>query len=260
MARGADSPQIRLNKFLARHGVASRRRADLLIRQGRVTVNGQRVTEVGAKVSPGADVRVDGQPLGEAPPLEYVMLHKPAGYVTTRRDFRDRPTVMDLLPPELQHLFPVGRLDQDTTGLLLLTNDGELTFQLTHPRHECEKTYVAVVEGELDEAEAERLRRGIVLKDGKTAPAKVRVLERGRERTTVELTIHEGRKRQVRRMFQALGKPVVSLARVRVGPLCLGELAQGQWRRLSEGELRDLREYLQRKIAQGRRGSHGRRR
>lgn len=236
---------VRLNKLLARYGIASRRGADLLIRQGRVTVNGRRVTNVGLKVSPDAKLRVDGSPVDSPPPLEYVMLNKPPGIVTTRREQTNRPTVMDLLPPELRHLHPVGRLDRDTTGLLLLTNDGELTLRLTHPRHGCEKRYVVTIQGRLTPRDLTQLRRGILLKDGQTSPAKCRILEEPEDCTVVELTIREGRKRQVRRMFEALGKPVLALTRTALGPLALEGLRQGEWRRLTEWEVQALRQATQ---------------
>ncbi len=197
---------MRLNAFLARAGVASRRRADELIKAGRVTVNGepgQLNTVVGARDR----VEVDGQAV-ERQRLRYVLLHKPAGVVTTARDPQGRATVVELVPHE-PRVVPVGRLDADTTGALLLTNDGQLAHRLAHPRYGVEKTYVAEVEGDPDEDALRRLREGIELEDGRTAPARARRLGRGR----VELVLHEGRKHQVKRMLAAVGHPVARLHR-----------------------------------------------
>jgi 23S rRNA pseudouridine2605 synthase len=225
---------MRLNAFLARAGVASRRRADELIKAGRVTVNGepgQLNTAVGARDR----VEVDGQQV-ERRRLRYVLLHKPAGVVTTVRDPHGRPTVVELVPDEL-HVVPVGRLDADTTGALLLTNDGQLAHRLAHPRYGVEKTYVAEVEGDADEAALERLRDGVELEDGITAPARARRIGRGR----VELVLHEGRKHQVKRMLAAVGHPVTSLYRSAYAGLTLDGLEPGACRELEPTEVEQLR-------------------
>lgn len=197
------------------------------------------VSLLGLRVDPRQDdIRVDGVPLTR-PAKRTLLLHKPAGCLTTRRDPHARDTVMALVPP-IPGLHPVGRLDKDTTGLLLLTNDGDLTYALTHPRHHVEKTYRARVAGIPSPGTLTRLRRGLLLDDGPTAPAAARLVTREGADAIVELTIHEGRKRQVRRMLQAVGHPVLALARLRIGPLALGDLPEGQWREVTPGELREL--------------------
>jgi 23S rRNA pseudouridine2605 synthase len=226
---------MRLNAFLARAGVASRRRADELIKAGRVTVNGepgQLNTVVGARDR----VEVDGREV-KRQGLRYVLLHKPAGVVTTVRDPQGRPTVVELVPDE-PRVVPVGRLDADTTGALLLTNDGQLAHRLAHPRYGVEKTYVAEVEGDPDEEALRRLRDGVVLDDGPTAPARARSLGAGR----VELVLHEGRKHQVKRMLAAVGHPVTQLHRSEYAGLTLGGLEPGACRELEPFEVLQLSE------------------
>jgi 23S rRNA pseudouridine2605 synthase len=225
---------MRLNAWLARAGVASRRGADELIRAGRVTVNG-RPGALHTVVADDDSVALDGRPLSRQA-LAYVLLHKPAGVVTTARDPGGRPTVVDLVGHPAR-VVPVGRLDVDTTGVLLLTNDGELAHRLAHPRYEVDKVYVAEVEGDPDEETLARLAAGIELEDGPTAPAAVRRLGRGR----VELTIHEGRNRQVKRMLERVGHPVRRLRRTRYGDLTVDGLAPGEWRELTGDELAGLR-------------------
>jgi 23S rRNA pseudouridine2605 synthase len=225
---------MRLNAFLARAGVASRRRADDLIKAGRVTVNsepGQLNTVVGARDR----VAVDGEEVSRQR-LRYVLLHKPAGVVTTARDPQGRPTVVELVPAE-PRVVPVGRLDVDTTGALLLTNDGRLAHRLAHPRYGVEKTYVAEVEGDPDEEALQRLRDGVELDDGRTAPARARRLGRGR----VELVLHEGRKHQVKRMLAAVGHPVTRLHRSGYAGLTLEGLEPGRCRELEPSEVELLR-------------------
>ena len=225
---------MRLNAFLARAGVASRRRADELIKAGRVTVNGepgQLNTVVGAR----DQVEVDGEEVARQR-LRYVLLHKPAGVVTTARDPQGRPTVVELVPAE-PRVVPVGRLDVDTTGALLLTNDGRLAHRLAHPRYGVEKTYVAEVEGDPDEDALQRLRDGVDLDDGPTAPARARRLGRG----SVELVLHEGRKHQVKRMLAAVGHPVTRLHRPGYAGLTLEGLEPGAWRELEPSEVDLLR-------------------
>jgi 23S rRNA pseudouridine2605 synthase len=224
---------VRLNAYLARAGVASRRGADELIKAGRVRVNGE-PGALNTFVEAGDRVELDGRPLAPQR-LAYVLLHKPAGVVTTARDPRGRRTVVDLVEHEAR-VVPVGRLDADTTGVLLLTNDGPLAHRLAHPRYEVEKVYEAEVEGRLGEEALRRLRDGIELDDGRTAPAGVRRLSPSK----VELTLHEGRKHQVKRMLTAVGHPVVRLHRSRYGGLTPAGLEPGQWRELEPGEVARL--------------------
>jgi 23S rRNA pseudouridine2605 synthase len=225
---------MRLNAYLARAGVASRRGADELIKAGRVRVNGE-PGELNTFVGAGDTVEVDGRPV-EKQELAYVLLHKPAGVVTTARDPHGRPTVVELVPPE-PRVVPVGRLDADTTGALLLTNDGPLAHRLAHPRYEIDKVYEVEVEGEPDEGALRRLREGVDLDDGRTGPAEARRLGRSR----LELTIHEGRKHQVKRMCEAVGHPVLRLHRSRYAGLDLRGLAPGEWRPLTAEEVAGLR-------------------
>jgi 23S rRNA pseudouridine2605 synthase len=225
---------MRLNAFLARSGVASRRKADELIKAGRVLVNGE-PGQLNTFVGNDDSVTVDGREVVKQR-LAHLLLHKPAGVVTTARDPQGRPTVVELVPRE-PRVVPVGRLDVDTTGALLLTNDGELAHRLAHPRYGVEKTYVAQVEGEPSDAALRRLEQGVELEDGRTAPAKARRLGP----STVELTIHEGRKRQVRRMLEAVGHPVRRLHRSAYAGLTLEGLEPGAWRELEPSEVERLR-------------------
>jgi 23S rRNA pseudouridine2605 synthase len=227
---------MRLGKYLAHSGVASRRAAERLVAAGRVTVAGEVVSDPARDVSRESDVAVDGRPVGPEP-HEVHALNKPAGVVSTAEDTHGRPTVIRLVPSQ-RRLYPVGRLDTDTTGLILLTNDGALAERLTHPRHEVSKTYRAHVRPpEVSERSLRSLRDGVLLDDGPTAPAGARLIRPG----LVELTIHEGRKRQVRRMLEAVGHEVIALERVAIGPLELGTLPEGDSRRLSEPEVERLR-------------------
>jgi 23S rRNA pseudouridine2605 synthase len=225
---------VRLNAYLARAGIASRRGADELIRAGRVTVNGE-VAGLATYVEPRDDVRLDGRRV-EPEELAYVLLHKPAGVVTTARDPHGRLTVVDLVGHDLR-VVPVGRLDADTTGVLLLTNDGSLAHRLMHPRYEVEKVYEAEVEADPGEDVLDRLKSGIELEDGRTAPARARLLGPGR----VELAIHEGRKHQVKRMLEAVGHPVRSLHRSRYAGLGVEGLEPGRWRALEADEIASLK-------------------
>lgn len=227
---------MRLGKRLAHAGVASRRAAEEIIRAGRVSVGGRVVTDPAFDVGEREGVSLDGRPLA-AEPHVVIALNKPAGVISTARDTHGRRTVLDLVAGEGLRLYPVGRLDAETTGLILLTNDGELANRLMHPRYEVPKTYRARVGGgPVGARELEKLRRGVKLEDGLTAPARVRRLAPAE----LELTIHEGRNRQVRRMCEAVGHPVLELRRVAFGPLRLGRLAPGEHRRLSPEELRRL--------------------
>ena len=225
---------MRLNAYLARAGVASRRGADELIKAGRVTVNGA-AGELNSFVGQADDVRLDGRPVG-AQRLRHVLLNKPRGTITTARDPEGRPTVVDLVGGDIR-VVPVGRLDRDTTGVLLLTNDGPLPHRLAHPRYGVEKTYVAEVEGEPGDAVIGALAEGVELDDGPTAPARVQRLGPSR----LELVLHEGRNRQVRRMLEAVGHPIVKLRRARYAGLGPGRLRPGEWRDLTPGEVARLR-------------------
>jgi 23S rRNA pseudouridine2605 synthase len=227
---------VRLARFLAHAGVASRRAAERLIAEGRVAVGGEVVTDPARDVDEHSGVAVDGEPVAPEP-REVHVLNKPAGVVSTASDTHGRPTVVELVPSE-RRLYPVGRLDADTTGLILLTNDGELAERLTHPRYGVERVYRARVEPTpVSEAAIRQLREGVELEDGRSAPARVRQLEPG----LLEIAMGEGRKRQVRRMCEAVGHRVVELERVAFGPLRLGQLPAGESRRLSAAEVDRLR-------------------
>jgi 23S rRNA pseudouridine2605 synthase len=238
----------RLQKALAHAGVASRRACEELIRQGRVQVNGQVVTEMGTRVDLSRDeVRVDGRPLHAAESYVYVVLNKPRGYLSTTHDPYGRPTVLDLLEVEAR-VYPVGRLDVDSEGLLLLTNDGTLTQRLTHPRYAHEKEYWVLVNGHPNERALRRLRRGVEVEEERLQADEVAVLRGPHRRrepivdgTWLRVILHQGSKRQVRRMCAAVGHPVQRLIRVRFGPLRLGRLEPGQWRHLSRNEVMALR-------------------
>lgn len=224
---------MRLAKYLGTAGVASRRASEEIIRAGRVSVNGSPVTDPARDVSAEDAVAVDGKPVTTTHERVVYALNKPAGVVSTARDPQGRPTVVTLVP-QTERLYPVGRLDIDTTGLILLTNQGELAHRLTHPSFEVEKTYRVLVGGPaVDERALRALREGVELEDGRTAPARVRRVSAD----TIEITIHEGRKRQIKRMCEAIGHSVKRLERIRFGPLELGQLPRGRWRRLSDAEV-----------------------
>ena len=229
---------MRLQKYLARSGVASRRASEDIIVAGRVRVNGVVVNELGTKVMPGMDmVEVDGEAVLLPSNRVVIMLDKPAGVLSAMSDSHGGRCVSELIPTdEYAGLFPVGRLDKDTTGLLLFTNDGELGNALIHPRHHIPKTYHAQVVGLVDEHALKTLREGVMLDDGITQPAEVEVLEQGKKTTLLQITIYEGRNRQVRRMGDAVGHPVQTLRRIALGPLSLSGLTQGHWRSLTEDE------------------------
>lgn len=235
-AMSAAMPQgERLQKVLAERGWGSRRVCEDLIASGRVTVNGETAV-LGRRVDTSNDmVEVDGVPIGVRPGLVYYLLNKPEGVITTAHDPQGRPTVVELVPPE-PRVYPVGRLDLDTSGLLLLTNDGDLANRLAHPSHGVEKEYLAEVRGRPSSGVVRRLREGVELDDGRTAPARVSQPDPG----VLRITIHEGRNRQVRRMCEAVGYPVLRLVRVRIGPLRDASLAPGQWRELTTAEVREL--------------------
>lgn len=234
----------RLHKVMAQAGVASRRHSEELIRAGRVTVNGRVVTEMGTKVLAGKDIiEVDGRPLSRPENLIHILLNKPKGYVTTLFDPQNRPKVVDLLGGEIgERVYPVGRLDFDTEGLLLLTNDGELANALMHPSRTVKKTYIAKVRGVPGPAKISLLEQGMVLDDGPTAPAEVKMIDvKAPNAATLSIRIHEGRNRQVRRMFEALDHEVIHLKRTTLGPLQIKDLMPGEWRELTDNEVNELR-------------------
>lgn len=238
----------RLTRFLAHAGIASRRHAEELIAAGRVQVNGVTVTTQGTRINPDTDtVFVDGKPVHSTSKHVYLLLHKPIGYVTTSHDPQGRPTVLDLLPAEIRALrvYSVGRLDIDSSGLLLLTNDGDFALHLTHPRYSMQKHYQALVQGCPSESSLAALRSGVTITEDqgrshKTTPAQVSLLRRTGTDCWLSLTIHEGRKRQVRRMLAAVGHPVLELSRTGIGPLELGDLPAGKWRYLTGEEVKAL--------------------
>ena len=236
----------RLQKYLAEAGIASRRKSEEWIASGRVKVNGVVVTALGTKIDPQKDqVLFDDQPVvisGEK--KIYLMLHKPEGYVTTAKEQFGRPAVLDLVRDVKQRIFPVGRLDYDTSGLLLLTNDGELTYRLTHPKYDVDKTYIAKLYGVPDDMDLQKFRRGVMVDGRKTRPAKIRILEIEKDRRvcTAEIILHEGKNRQVRKMCDAIKHPVAQLKRVATGTLTLGDLPKGAYRPLTEKEVQYLKQ------------------
>ncbi len=245
-----ETPGERLARFLAHAGVASRRHAEDLMAAGRVQVNGVTIREQGTRIDPTRDiVHVDGKVIQTTSTHVYILLHKPAGYLSTVSDPDGRPTVLDLLPPELRQLrvYPVGRLDNDTSGLLLLTNDGDFALHLTHPRYALEKHYEALVQGQPSNTALNALRKGVVITEDngrrhKTAPASISPLRHIGENTWIKLSIHEGRKRQVRRMMATVDLTVLVLRRVGIGALMLGMLPESKWRYVTEEEVAMLRE------------------
>lgn len=236
--RDTDGP-VRLNKYVAQAGLCSRREADAWIAEGRVEVDGETVTAMGVKVTPDQDVRVDGRPIAPRK-LAYVLLNKPKNTITTTDDEHDRTTVLDALPKDLQRdLFPVGRLDRDTTGALLLTNDGDLAHRLMHPRYEVEKIYLVQTKESVKPHQLDALRQGVDLDDGRAAADQA--VYPGESHHHVALSLHEGRNRQVRRMFEAIGHEVVALDRIHYAGLTLDGLRRGRWRRLESHEINALR-------------------
>jgi 23S rRNA pseudouridine2605 synthase len=236
----AEDSLERLQKILARAGVASRRKAEQMIQQGRVTVNGQIVTQLGTKVDPARDdIRVDGERLKITSSHVYLLLNKPAGVLSVMEDERGRRSLSDLVSAPVR-LYPVGRLDVNSEGLILLTDDGELANRLTHPRYEHEKEYRVLVNGRPAEKTLEAWRRGVMLEGERTAPAQVTAIRMDKDATMLKIVMHEGRKRQIRDVAALLGHPVRELVRVRIGPLQLGSLGSGQWRYLTDQEIRLL--------------------
>lgn len=228
----------RLQKVMAEYGVASRRKCEEMILKGDVQVNGQLITELGFKVDKEKDrIQVCGKALKPIVNKVYILLNKPVGYITSAKDQFGRPTVLDLLDGVKERVFPVGRLDYDTGGLLILTNDGELTYRITHPKHHVDKTYTAVVEGIMDEQDITAFNKGLTIEDYITAPAKLEILKTIKSGTVVNITIHEGRNRQVRKMCAAVGHPVTKLTRIRIGNIRLAGLKEGCFRHMTEQEI-----------------------
>ncbi len=230
---------MRLQKYIAMCGVASRRAAERLIESGRVQVNGSLVDYMGCEVGEGDEVSVDGKIVTPEKKLYYIALNKPKNYVTTVSDDLDRPTVMELVGDVDARIYPVGRLDFDTSGLLIMTNDGAFANQVTHPSHSVDKVYIARVNRPLDKSEEAALRKGVEIDGRLTAPAKVEQLH-GRT-PEVKITIHEGRNRQVRKMLEAIGVEVLGLKRIAVGGVTLGNLPEGKWRHLNDAEINKLK-------------------
>ncbi len=236
------SQKLRLNLYLARCGLASRRKADELIASGRVMVDGKTVTHLGCRVDPDrCHITLDGQPVKPRARFRYYVLHKPKGYLVSNGDPFGRPTIYHLLPPDLRTLRYVGRLDRDTEGLLLLTDDGALAQRLAHPRHRVVRTYLVGLSTDISEAEVQPLRQGISFEGQAYLPARVRILRRGPKGSTVIVAIAEGKKREVRMMFRALGRTVVWLKRIGFGPLKLRDLPPGKWRALEPTEVDRLK-------------------
>lgn len=235
----------RLHKVMARAGVASRRRCEEIIASGLVKVNGKVITEPGTKVDPARDtIRVGGEALELSPARQYILMYKPRGYITTLSDEKGRKKVTDLLKGNNGRVYPVGRLDYDSEGLLLLTNDGDLTYALTHPKHQVPKTYQVRVSGVPDPVKLQQMEKGLPLEDGLTAPARVRLRGQRDGNALLEITVHEGRKHQVKRMCEYIGHPVIRLKRTKFGNLNIEELKPGQYRHLSVNELKMLKEKL----------------
>ena len=232
---------MRIQKYIAEAGICSRRKAEELIQQGRVKVNGEILHEFGYQVTDTDRIEVDGQEICGFDKKVYYMMYKPVGYVTTVKDQFDRPCVMDLIGDDIkERIYPAGRLDYHTEGLLILSNDGEFVNTITHPKNEIEKKYIAVVNGTVKEENIEKLKRGVMVDKKKTAPAKVFLSEIFKDKCVVEITIREGRNRQVRKMFEAVGHHVIELKRVQIGPLELGNLKPGRIRKLNPNEVQAL--------------------
>ena len=246
---------VRLQKLIAGTGIASRRKAEEMIAAGRVTVNGKVVTELGTKVDPVRDhVKVDGKHISAAQPFVYLILNKPKNVMSTLDDPGGRTTVKDYLRGVSVRVFPVGRLDFDSEGLMLLTNNGDLAQALLHPRYHVPKTYLIKVKGVLTDDEITRLEQGVKLEDGMTSPASVKKVRKVEANSWLEITIREGRKHQVKRMLESVGHPVIKLMRIRMGPLSLGALEPGEFRFLTDREANALRELVEQRVASVERG------
>lgn len=235
---------MRINKYIASCGVASRRKAEELIISGRVTINGELITELSTTVDETKDiVEVDGVPINQEEKKVYILLNKPEGYITTVKDQFDRPSVLDILKDVEERVYPVGRLDYETSGLLILTNDGDLTYKLTHPKHEVEKTYLAMVNGIISPEEKRRFENGLQIEDYTTAKAKLKIVKADEEKnySVCKITIHEGRNRQVRKMCKAIGHPVRNLRRIQMGRINIRGLEVGEYRNLTDEEVAYLK-------------------
>lgn len=229
---------MRLQKFMAKAGVASRRKSEEIILDGKVSVNGNIIKELGYKVDPDNDeVKVNGKTISIEKKKLYIAINKPVGYITTVSDQFDRKTVIDLVPSVESRIYPVGRLDYDTSGLLLLTNDGDLTYKLTHPSHEIDKTYIAKVKGIPTNEELTDFKNGLRIENYVTSPAQIKILRKNNNSSILEITIHEGKNRQVRKMCDAINHPVIDLKRVRIGKIQLSDLKEGQYRYLDSKEI-----------------------
>lgn len=234
--------QIRLNKFLSESGVASRREADRVIEKGRVTVNGQVVQVLGLTIDDeGDEVRVDGRRVKKEAKKVYLMLNKPPGYLVSLKDPFGRATIKDLLPSFETRIFPVGRLDYESQGLLLMTNDGNLAYRLTHPRYKIKKVYLLKIKGQPDSVNLTKLEKGVFLDGKRTAPAKIVLQRVSSQRAFLRIEVYEGRKREIRRMFESIGHRVLELRRIKLGGLSLGKLKNGQWRYLTPKEVERLK-------------------
>ena len=232
----------RLQKYLAQCGVASRRKCEELVLQGRVQVNGVTVTELGTKINPEKDkIKFDGKDIKQSPKLVYILLNKPIGYVTTADDQFGRDTVLDLVKVK-ERIVPVGRLDMYTSGALILTNDGDFVYQVTHPKHEIKKTYTVTIKGIVQNSEVEQLRNGIKIDDYITKPARVKILKTDTEKgiSRLEITIHEGKNRQVRKMCEAVGRKVLALHRSKIGGIGVKDIELGKWRYLTANEVQQI--------------------
>ena len=235
--------EIRLQKYLANSGIASRRKCEEYILQGKVEVNGKMIKELGTKIQPGKDiVKFDGKEVKEDKKLVYILLNKPIGYVTTVDDQFHRDTVLDLVKVK-ERIVPVGRLDMYTSGALILTNDGDFVYKVTHPKHEINKTYTVTIKGIIQNSEVDQLQKGVKIDDYITKPAKVKILKTDSEKdiSRLEITIHEGKNRQVRKMCEAIGKKVLALHRSKIGNIGVKDLKLGQWRYLSQKEVESIK-------------------
>ncbi|HHV95477.1 MAG TPA: rRNA pseudouridine synthase [Clostridiaceae bacterium] len=232
--------KVRLQKYIAQSGIASRRKAEDLIKSGMVKVNGKVVLEPWVMVDDSDDVRVNDKPIFREKRLVYIMLNKPVGYITTAKEQFSRKTVLDLIKGIPERIFPVGRLDYDTSGLLLLTNDGQFAYKLTHPKYEIKKVYIAKVKGIPSEDEIKIFETGLEIDDYITAPAKLKIRKILGNKSILEIVIHEGRNRQIRKMCEAIGHPVIELCRISIGNVSLGSLPVGKWRYLTKKEVQSL--------------------
>ncbi|MTI67804.1 MAG: rRNA pseudouridine synthase [Firmicutes bacterium] len=233
---------MRLQKYMAKCGVASRRKSEKLISKGVVKVNGSTITELGFKINPDKDiVKVNNRIIKMEEKSVYILLNKPDGYITTVSDQFDRPTVLDIIKNVKQRVYPVGRLDYDTSGLLLITNDGNLTYKLTHPKHEINKTYIAKIKGIPKENELTKFRNGLKIENYITSKAKIKILNRYKDSSLVEIIIHEGKNRQVRKMCDKIGHPVIWLKRIALGKITIDNLEKGKWRYLNDKEINYLK-------------------